>query len=81
MRRYTPSEPPPPPLSSLSGLFYTGFDGIDAPRAVFRTIAFTLNGEVYTVDSSAELFCLKIRTLFLRTPCFAVFAAVRSLRQ
>ena len=34
---------------------------------------------VYTVDASAELFCLKIWTLFLRTPCFAVFAAVHSL--
>ena len=26
--------------------------------AVFRTIAFTQNGEVYTVNASAELFCL-----------------------
>ena len=37
-------------------LFYTGFAGINAPRAVFRTIAFTQNGQVYTEDASAELF-------------------------
>ena len=28
--------------------------GINAPRAVFRAIAFTQNGEVYTVDASEE---------------------------
>ena len=52
-----------------SGLFFFGFAGVNAPRAVFRTIAFTQNGEVYTVDASAELFCLKIWTLFLLSPC------------
>ena len=39
-----------------SGLFSTGFAGIDAPRAVFRTIAFTQNGEVCTVYASADYF-------------------------
>ena len=36
-----------------SGLMYTCFAGIDAPRAVFPTIAFLQNGEVCTVDASA----------------------------
>ena len=36
-----------------SGLFSTG---IDAPRAVFPTIAFTQNGEVCTVYASADYF-------------------------
>ena len=39
-----------------SGLFYTGFASINAPRAVFPTIAFTQNGEVCTVHASAEFF-------------------------
>ena len=34
-----------------------------------RRIAFTQNGEVCTVLAAAELFCLKIWTLFLRIPC------------
>ena len=63
-----------------SGLFSTSFAGENAPRAVFRTVAFTQNGEVYTVYASADCFSLEIWTLFLRTPCFAVFSAVRSLR-
>ena len=41
-----------------SALFSTGFAGIDAPRAVFPTIAFTQNGEVCTVYASAEYFFL-----------------------
>ena len=36
--------------------FLLGFAGIDAPRAVFRTIAFTQNGEVCTVYASADYF-------------------------
>ena len=39
-----------------SGLIYTCFAGIDAPRAVFPTIAFTQNGKVCTVNASAEQF-------------------------
>ena len=39
-----------------SGLFSTGFAGIDAPRAVSPTIAFTQNGEVCTVYASADYF-------------------------
>ena len=39
-----------------SGLIKTGFAGIDAPRAVFPTIAFTQNGKVCTVNASAEQF-------------------------
>ena len=63
-----------------SGLFSTGSAGENAPRAVFRTFAFTQNGEVCTVLASADYFSLEIWTLFLRAPCFAVFSAVRSLR-
>ena len=36
--------------------FSTRFAGFDVPRAVFRTIAFTQNGEGYTVDASADFF-------------------------
>ena len=39
-----------------SGLSSAGFAGIDAPRAVFPTIAFTQNGEVCTVHASADFF-------------------------
>ena len=39
-----------------SGLFFTGFADENAPRAVFRTIAFTQNGEVCTVYASADYF-------------------------
>ena len=39
-----------------SGLFSAGFAGKNAPRAVFRTIAFTQNGEVCTVYASADYF-------------------------
>ena len=39
-----------------SGLFSTGFAGKNAPRAVFRMIAFTQNGEVCTVYASADFF-------------------------
>ena len=42
-----------------SGLFSTGFAGIDAPRAMFPTIAFTQNGEVCTVHASDDYFSLK----------------------
>ena len=52
-----------------SGLFFTGFAGENAPRAVFPTFAFTQNGEVYTVFASADYFSLEIWTLFLRPPC------------
>ena len=52
-----------------SGLFLTGFAGENATRAVFRTFAFTQNGEVYTVFASADYFSLEIWTLFLRPPC------------
>ena len=34
-----------------SGLFSYGFAGENAPRAVFRTIALTQNGEVYTENA------------------------------
>ena len=43
-------------VDSGSGLFSTGFAGIDAPRAVFPTIALTQNGEVCTVYASADYF-------------------------
>ena len=43
-------------VNSGSGLFSTGFAGENAPRAVFRTIAFTQNGEVCTVFASADYF-------------------------
>ena len=43
-----------------SGLFSTGFAGKNAPRAVFRTIAFTQNGEVCTVFCFDRLFSLDI---------------------
>ena len=36
-----------------SGMCCTGFAGIDAPRAVFPTIALSWHGEVCTVDASA----------------------------
>ena len=39
-----------------SGLFFYWFAGENAPRAVFRTIAFTQNGEVCTVYASADNF-------------------------
>ena len=47
-----------------SGMFFPGFPGDDAPRAVFPT--FARNGEVCTVGASAEYFSLKTWTLFLR---------------
>ena len=56
------------------GYFFTGFAGIGAPRAVFRTIAFTQNGEVCTVFLPENL------DIISTNPCFAVFSAVRSLR-
>ena len=60
-----------------SGLFLTGFAGENAPCAVFRTFAFTQNGEVYTVFASA----LENLDIISSTPLsFAVFSAVRSLR-
>ena len=42
-----------------SGLIFSGFAGIDAPHAVFPTIAFTQNGKVCTVNASAEQFLRK----------------------
>ena len=47
-----------------SGLFSTGFAGISTPRAVFWTIAFTQNGEVFTVYASADYFPWKSRHYF-----------------
>ena len=43
-------------MQTGSGLFFTGFAGENAPRAVFRTIAFTQNEEVCTVYASADYF-------------------------
>ena len=47
-----------------SGLFSSGFAGIDAPRAVFPTIAFTQNGEVCTVYASADYYPWKSEHYF-----------------
>ena len=40
-------------VDNSSGMYCTGFAGIDAPPAVFPTIALSWHGEVCTVDASA----------------------------
>ena len=62
-----------------SGLFSTGFAGENAPRAVFRTIAFTQNGEVCTVYASAELFLPDNLDIISTNPLFcSIFSSAQS---
>ena len=62
-----------------SGLFFTGFAGENAPRAVSGRSP-SRRMEKCAQFCCGRLFSLEIWTLFLRTPCFAVLSAVRGLR-
>ena len=62
-----------------SGLFSTGSAGENAPRAVFRTFAFTQDGEVYTVYASADYFCLGNLDIISSNPLFcSIFSCAQS---
>ena len=62
-----------------SSLIYTGFAAIDAPRAVFPTIAFTQNGAVCTEHASGRLFFLENLDIISTNPLFcSIFSCAQS---
>ena len=66
-------------VDTSNDLFLTGFAGENALRAVFRTSAFTQNGEVYTVFASADYFSLEIWTIFFEPLVFcSTFSCAQS---